>query len=560
MGRGSRVPVWMWVVGLCVVVAIAAVAVVTVAGSDDPPAPTAGGPSAPTTPTVESEPNLGAWLLAYVWDRDLFVHDDRSGQSVQLTADGYKGGEFGQQFLSPTVLVYGSTASDASSSGIVRVDLVSGARDVLATSSELIGAFSVSPDRARLAYVATEFSNTQPLDHVRVVNLRSGTTETIRTFPHTAGREIDPGDDQRVEWSPDGRALLVVDTLAAQRESFFLMKPSGTDIHAPRGGSEARFSKDGRHVYGRFDVASGQRSWGSLDLSSGRVTPMLVRADATGAALSPSGTMLAYDDGQPVAGLYVFDLETGVERKVADNLVGAQWIGDGTLIASETRICDVDCSSYGAPTKHYVPNGRTVLVDVASGSNAALSIQSTFDRHQTTSRRAIVRASNFEPAVALASVALSPRDPNLLSVDSRIGYAGLGPVTLGMTLDQASQAAGAPFTLSASGCQARLNAPEPSSGLLPGDVNVGLVDGQIVWIEVTNPAIKTISGVQIGSSEDQIMRTYGNVEQGFRDSTGTSSTLFITNPQGRQVYFYLHQGTVNFMQIAASEAARTRRC
>ncbi|HEV2759042.1 MAG TPA: hypothetical protein VGV86_05685, partial [Acidimicrobiales bacterium] len=102
--------------------------------------------------------------------------------------------------------------------------------------------------------------------------------------------------------------------------------------------------------------------------------------------------------------------------------------------------------------------------------------------------------------------------PERLSADSRLRLDGVGPVRVGMTLKEASAAAGVPIRLletpSDPGC--RYAAPDRASGT--GDeLGFMVVDGKIVRIDVgiMGPdRIRTVSGVGKGSTEAEVLATY----------------------------------------------------
>jgi hypothetical protein len=127
-----------------------------------------------------------------------------------------------------------------------------------------------------------------------------------------------------------------------------------------------------------------------------------------------------------------------------------------------------------------------------------------------------------------------------LSTQSRLGYAGLGPIKLGMTLDDAVAAAHA--TVAPPSCDVVLHG-EPGGG----------VDSIAVWgsqvitlIDVTSPGIKTISGVEVGSMRADVLGTYPSAES-------DGSALVITGPEGQLITFnFAADDTVVAMTLRAN--------
>ncbi len=99
--------------------------------------------------------------------------------------------------------------------------------------------------------------------------------------------------------------------------------------------------------------------------------------------------------------------------------------------------------------------------------------------------------------------------PERLSASSRLSLDGLGPVDLGMTLDQASAAAGTPIRIRPGDpfgpeCQNAQAADLP-------EVNFMLINGRIARVDVGDGGgrrVTTVSGVGTGDTEETIKRTY----------------------------------------------------
>ena len=122
----------------------------------------------------------------------------------------------------------------------------------------------------------------------------------------------------------------------------------------------------------------------------------------------------------------------------------------------------------------------------------------------------------------------------------------MGPMKLGMTLRQASDASGVDIELlGTSPCgeyyaQHTAHVVDPLRRLL-----FGVKDDVIVHIYIGNPTFSTISGISVGSSFDDVLATYANAQAVSGAEAGGSGAkrIRITDAQGRQVQFYFRSQT-----------------
>jgi hypothetical protein len=148
-----------------------------------------------------------------------------------------------------------------------------------------------------------------------------------------------------------------------------------------------------------------------------------------------------------------------------------------------------------------------------------------------------------------------------LSPASRLGYAGLGPVELGMTLAEASQAAGTPIEHHPpSSCNpegtAYADTVWPPAAGAPF-VEFGVSDDRIVTVQVFDPSVYTLSGIHIGSTEADVLGAYPNAQIG--RGIYQNRAVRITDAQGREIVFYEDTndapGTVGAIVLATSSTA-----
>ena len=87
-----------------------------------------------------------------------------------------------------------------------------------------------------------------------------------------------------------------------------------------------------------------------------------------------------------------------------------------------------------------------------------------------------------------------------------VGFAGIGPVRVGMPAEEARMALGGDFQ--AAGAEAGSACQYARSGALPPGVKVMLVNGRVARVEVDSGAAATAEGARVGSSEAEVQRLY----------------------------------------------------
>lgn len=152
-------------------------------------------------------------------------------------------------------------------------------------------------------------------------------------------------------------------------------------------------------------------------------------------------------------------------------------------------------------------------------------------------------ATTTEPPTTTAQTAPpTPAGEDRLSSASRLGYAGLGPIKLGMAFDDAVAAAHVTVK------------PDPTCDItLYGEPGSG-VSSITVWglstidtVTVSQPGIRTISGVQVGSARDEVLRTYPA-------AVADGPSLVITGPDGHIIVFvFTGAGTMESMTLSTSQ-------
>jgi len=98
-----------------------------------------------------------------------------------------------------------------------------------------------------------------------------------------------------------------------------------------------------------------------------------------------------------------------------------------------------------------------------------------------------------------------PRPLPALSVSSTLTVRGLGPVRVGMTLSEASAAAGTEI-VPERGASDSCSYATPKGG--PEGVSFMVVSGRVARIDVSGGAVKTLSGAAIGDTEAAVQAMY----------------------------------------------------
>lgn len=115
-----------------------------------------------------------------------------------------------------------------------------------------------------------------------------------------------------------------------------------------------------------------------------------------------------------------------------------------------------------------------------------------------------------------------------------VSETGTGPVEIGMTVAEASQALGVELTDVESGDSCHY--VKPQSG--PSGISLMVVDGRIARVDVDDPSIVTSVGAQVGDSEERIRMLYMNQVEvtPHKYTDGHYLTVIPTNNQGRIIF------------------------
>jgi hypothetical protein len=317
---------------------------------------------------------------------DVWVYDASAGERRKLTSDGERRWDALPRFRDAVRVTYLSYAEGIGQSDLyaavprlVEVNLTTGAVHELRRFDGPVRAYDWSAGGGTLAWYR---GGGDAQDSELHVIDPAGRDTTLRRFGPTLGRGGYVNyDETRVEWSGDGRRLLVVDTTldTSQDETLFVLDDGGRDVLAPRLGTWARWSGNGEKIYCScappVPATSGDLLWQAIDVATGAATPLPVTEGAR-PSVSPDGRFLAYDDGLDTPGVHVLDLDDPLlrTRLLARGAVAPVWLAPSRMAVTDTRPCphDEDTCIAGGHGSMFEPAGSASAVDARTGDRTPL--------------------------------------------------------------------------------------------------------------------------------------------------------------------------------------------
>ena len=140
--------------------------------------------------------------------------------------------------------------------------------------------------------------------------------------------------------------------------------------------------------------------------------------------------------------------------------------------------------------------------------------------------------ASTEPTVSVASTgpptsALTTQSPEVWT----IGQRGIGPVAIGMTLDEAARASGLRVVRSAPPCDDTASIDGGPSGTY-----FGILDGRIAWFRSDDTAVTTDRGVRTGSTTEAVLGAYPGGTRRTHELLGSAYEVAL--PHGLFLDFY----------------------
>jgi len=229
-----------------------------------------------------------------------------------------------------------------------------------------------SPDGRRLAYQL----RVEQADEVAPVALCMFDTDaTTVSFLRPLNPPIGTGTGQREEtavtWSPGGRAILLVDT--AESPSLQVVSEDGVNLIDARDATFGRWLGEERLIFQEDPHTDQVAAWRTLTTQSGATRAFKMPDRAYRPALSPDGSLIAFDDGdgdQP--SIYIFDLATQTSRRLVRGYVAPVWLRSNLLAVSAAAPC-----SGGFCTVPWIARGGTMAVNVQTGERHSINLETT---------------------------------------------------------------------------------------------------------------------------------------------------------------------------------------
>jgi Tol biopolymer transport system component len=334
----------------------------TTAASSTSSAPTASATSTPAGYRV-------VFTASTTGGSEVFLYDSASSAPQQLVSLG-AGVPPDVQFISSQKIAYTDSVNQAASR-IVTFDLSTRASTTDVTAFGYVPAFAYSHDGSMLAYLVHDMTGKAAL-HVR----RNGQESTLNLNP-IPGRGTGRDDEVRLEYGPDDKYLLMVDTFvgnqgqAPETGQFLVLRttdnavafvpPSGVSSNA----TMATWARRSDRLYYRDQV--GVRTW---DAGSTRVGTLATALHWYDPAVSPDDRWIAYTeiDAQFVSHVRLFDLQ----RNQTASTIGAArshpiFITADLIWYLEEQPCQSEC--LGGPSQ---TSGKVLAYNLKSKSDSAL--------------------------------------------------------------------------------------------------------------------------------------------------------------------------------------------
>jgi WD40 repeat protein len=342
--------------------------------SSSEPAPIQSSPSVEPDPSPKQSVAVGNWRAKSVvyaafgrhnnvelgQEAGIWLYDPDADES-KLLVPGADGEDlFGPRFRNAKQISYfkGSGDGETYRTSIELLDIETGERRQLfgPTTTSLLGC-DWRPDGEAFACIETDYN--VDARHRVVVHGLDGSTRVVKVIGLPLGGHAYPDDEVEVTWSRDGRSLLVVDThvnyvfddagqIGREIDTVHIFDMEGRDLIKPFRGTEAFWSPDEQFLYAREWDRSSPSRWFRTELATGGRRVLSMRSHGFAPTISPDGRFIAYQyDGNFVTGkadggrnvLYVYDLDSDINRRVADPYEYPIWLRPGVLAATRVEEC-----------------------------------------------------------------------------------------------------------------------------------------------------------------------------------------------------------------------------
>ncbi len=339
------------------------------------PAPTsntAGTPNASASPTPAPASGYRLVFTASTPNAsEIFLYDSASSTPQQLVALG-PGAPPEARFVSPQKIAYAENPISGPAK-IISLELGTRAKSTEVTVNGYVPAFAYSHDGSMLAYLLHDTSGSGKAS----LHVRRGGQETTLNLNTVPGRGIGRDDEVRLEYAPDDKYLLMVDTfignqgqapetgqflvLRASDNTVAFLPPSGVSANA----TMATWARHKDRVYYRDAV--GVRTWDAGATSVGTLATALHWYDPATATDDRWLAFTEIDSGSaPHVRLYDLQSNQAVATAAAARSHPIFITGD-TIWYLEEQPCTSEC--LGGPSQ---TSGKVLSYSLKSKSETAL--------------------------------------------------------------------------------------------------------------------------------------------------------------------------------------------
>ena len=182
--------------------------------------------------STTSAPVRDAERVVWAEKGDVWLYDGETGRRRRLTTDGVARHDSEPRFRSGGMVTYLTSSQEfGPDPAMFEFDLATGKSEMVRRLPGYIRAYDWSPDGYTLAYYSAPAE-----DGATELHITGNGLPRLRRFATILGRGgFINYDETRVEWSPDGRRLLMQDTAldTSQDETLYILNADGSDALAP---------------------------------------------------------------------------------------------------------------------------------------------------------------------------------------------------------------------------------------------------------------------------------------------------------------------------------------